>query len=172
MVQNTSYQIILDQLSHIFYITSGRNNFESEEAKNKFRFYYLDYFLQNYPDICFCAIDDSKKLVGYIVASPNTLKDDSLFDYHKYLELFRPHIVLFQAQLHINLLPETQGMGVGGLLMLALENQLKQQQVQGLFLITGKNSRNVSFYNKHQFIYQKVESFKDNPLIFMAKNLH
>jgi len=163
---------VLAQLNEIFFVTSGRTSFESEHAKLKFRYFYLDYFLEHYPDFCFCALDESRNVVGYIVASADTLKDQSLFEYHQYLELFREHIHQFPAQLHINLLPVTQGRGIGGLLIQALEHKLRQEQVPGVFLITGQNSRNVSFYNKHKYDQHWIQQFKSNYLIFMGKNLH
>jgi ribosomal protein S18 acetylase RimI-like enzyme len=159
------------QLRDIFFVTSGRTSFDSEEAKFKFRYFYLDYFLEHYPDFCFCAIDQTQNVVGYIVATPNTAEDLALFDYHKYLGLFQNHLQQFPAQLHINLSSQVQGRGVGGLLITALEQKLREMNVPGLFLITSQNSRNVNFYNKHQFDQQWVQDFKGNLLIFMGKKL-
>jgi ribosomal protein S18 acetylase RimI-like enzyme len=159
------------KLVEIFFATSGRSSFDSEEAKFKFRYFYLDYFLEHYPEYCFCALDSAQNVVGYIVASPHTLSDQPLFEYHKYLGLFEHLIPQFPAQLHINLSAETQGRGVGGLLMTALEVKLRSAQVPGVFLITGQNSRNVSFYIKHHYDQLWSTEFRGNSLIFMAKHL-
>lgn len=56
------------------------------------------------------------------------------------------------AHLHINLLPEARGTGLGGLLMEAWLDQLRQRAVPGCHLSTIlENTRAITFFEKHGF---------------------
>jgi ribosomal protein S18 acetylase RimI-like enzyme len=56
----------------------------------------------------------------------------------------------YPAHLHINILPEYQRFGYGGLLLSAYEENLRSRGVRGYHLITGaNNTKGIAFYNKH-----------------------
>jgi ribosomal protein S18 acetylase RimI-like enzyme len=58
----------------------------------------------------------------------------------------------YPAHLHIDLLPELQGKGIGRKLMDALFSELKQQKVSGVHLgVSKKNPDAVAFYQKLEF---------------------
>jgi GNAT superfamily N-acetyltransferase len=65
----------------------------------------------------------------------------------------------YPAHLHIDLLPELQGKGVGRKLMNALFEELKRQKVTGVHLgVSGKNSGAIAFYQKLGFtVYHEHE---------------
>ena len=170
-IQEFDREKVLARLQNIFFETSARSNFENKKVKDEFCYYYLDYFLERFPRHCFCAFDAEDNLLGYIVATPNTLQCPELFQYHAYLNLFSSYMSQFPAQLHINLTAKAQGMGVGGKLIGALETKLMSEDSLGLFLITGRQARNISFYQKHHFDTHFYHEFKSNSLIFMGKKL-
>ena len=56
----------------------------------------------------------------------------------------------YPAHLHINILPEYQRSGYGGLLLSAYEDNLRSRGLQGYHLGTGSNNtKGISFYHKH-----------------------
>lgn len=67
----------------------------------------------------------------------------------------------YPAHFHINLLPETQGSGIGKQLINTFINQLKSLQVTGLHLVVAsENKRAIHFYEKIGF--QAITSNEDS----------
>lgn len=124
-------------------------------------------------DFCFVAADETDCAKGYILCAP---------DYERYLAAFSakeqkqirklsplralqsrgalrlqaPFAKEFPAHLHIDLMPDIQGQGVGSLLMQTLKEKLMQSGVPGVFLcVSAGNARAVSFYRKHGFLVLK-----------------
>lgn len=62
-----------------------------------------------------------------------------------------PLFTEYPAHLHIDLLPEIQGMGFGRKLFETLKEHLKSQNVKGFHLgVSGKNKNAIAFYEKMQ----------------------
>jgi ribosomal protein S18 acetylase RimI-like enzyme len=129
------------------------------------------------PETCFVA-QTSARVVGYVVATPDTTAFHRRaeatwfpmlrsryalpsYDDNSPTALFtrtlhtghpppsRVDPVLYPASLHIDILPEAQGQGVGRRLMNRLFNHLKTDQVKGAHLYAGlANTRAIAFY-KH-----------------------
>lgn len=58
----------------------------------------------------------------------------------------------FPAHLHIGVLPDLQGQGIGGLLLTALEDHLRARGVPGVHLVTSSHHRKaIPFYEKHGY---------------------
>lgn len=78
------------------------------------------------------------------------------------LERFYPE---YPAHIHIDILEEYTGNGVGSKLMQALFEVLKEEKVPGIcVLVDTNNKRAVRFYEKMGF-----KAFEENPVIMLCK---
>lgn len=122
---------------------------------------------------------DTHRVVGYILCSSDTIGYENEFEKRylpkikdrfvnlkkqcfEYLEenrkllFFRRILDLglditdYPAHLHINILPEFQRSGYGGMLLSAYEANLRSRGIHGYHLCTGANNiKGISFYKKH-----------------------
>lgn len=131
---------------------------------------YCDYYLDNESEFCLVAVDENDLPVGYILCSVN------LGDYREqmteqYLPLIRKlsgsdyfrfaaEVKLEQrfikqgytAHLHIDILNEYQQQGVGTQLLDALLVKLKDNFVEGVYLVCGINNEDAkTFYENRGF---------------------
>lgn len=79
----------------------------------------------------------------------------------------KPELQNYPAHLHINLLPEVQGLGMGKKLIFAYVKKLKEIKIKGLHLEVGKKNINaVNFYERVGFTilkeYEKSIAFVMN----------
>jgi ribosomal protein S18 acetylase RimI-like enzyme len=123
---------------------------------------------------------DSSRAVGYIICASDTISYENEFEItylpmlhsrfeelaqqnYEFLEENRKLLFFnrrqdigfdvtdYPAHLHINILPEYQRSGYGGLLLSALEENLRSRGVRGYHLGTGaNNTKGISFYHKHE----------------------
>ena len=146
---------------------------------------FSTYYVRECYDTCFVLVDDSDKVVGYILCEP---------DYKRYNKIFRkvdvpeikkldkasgrsawlfpiPYTFFgrkYHAHLHIDILDEYQNQGFGGKLMDALFTELKSRNVKGVMLQADiHNEGAVRFYKRLGF---KMLSTKLKTAT-MAKNL-
>ncbi len=159
---------ILNEIREIFFESSTKKEFKDNEEKELFFEKYLGYYLTHHPELTFIALD--KKVLGYIVAAPDS-NASGLHALQPHLGVFKKYFNKFPAHLHINCHHESRGLGVGGLLILALENKLKSLNILGVHIMTGADSINRKFYQKSGFDFEAVESFRDSSILFMGKCL-
>ena len=146
---------------------------------------FSTYYVRECYDTCFVLVDDSDKVVGYILCEP---------DYKRYNKIFRkvdvpeikkldkasgrsawlfpiPNTLFgrkYPAHLHIDILDEYQNQGFGAKLMDALFTELKRRNVKGVMLQADiHNEGAVRFYKRLGF---KMLSTKLKTAT-MAKNL-
>lgn len=162
--------IIWQQVEGIFLESSAVQSFESATEKKKFTYKYLEYYKIRYPEL-FIVASLQNKVIGYICASSDTISDDELFKSQPHLESFIKYYHDFPAHLHINCHREARGLGIGSLLVKALESVLSKKSIKGLHLITTEESRNVSFYQKHNYNRVFKAAYNGANLILMGKPL-
>lgn len=139
-----------NEIREIFWVTSGKSLFESDLEKKKFEYKYLGYYFENARELF--LIYKEKNVLGYICSVQDITKHPFLLnssDYHKY---FQSHYDKYPSELHINMHPKSQGMGLGSKLINALLLKLSGSTIHGSFLITDSSSRNVNFYEKNGYI--------------------
>ena len=138
------------------------------------------------------VVDDGERAVGYIVAAPDTREfvrryreswlpgfaqkyarvDPPVTEDEQMRHLgFWPERMLideldeFPAHLHIDLLPEAQGTGMGRRLIETLRDALREAGIPGLHLsMDGDNDRARRFYDRLGF-FDLPSSNADNPLL-------
>jgi ribosomal protein S18 acetylase RimI-like enzyme len=141
----------------IFWQTSARTSFENPDKKKQFQTHYLDRYLQ---EIALVAKINSK-VVGYIIATENSLKMPHSTD------LFSDLYEDYPAHLHINCDENFRGQGIGRQLIDTLENKLKSQGCAALHLITSPSAQNVSFYRQLGFDFEVLRG----EMLFLGKKL-
>lgn len=131
---------------------------------------YCDYYLDNEPEFCFVAVDESDVPVGYILCAVKLdeyheqmtgnylplVRKISGTDYYRFsaeVKLEQRYIKQgYTAHLHVDILPEYQRQGIGTQLLNALLSKLEQSFVEGVYLVCGiKNEGARAFYEKFGF---------------------
>ena len=161
---------IWQQVEDIFLESSAVQSFESATEKKKFIYKYLEYYKIRYPEL-FIVASVQDKIMGYICASSDTISDNELFKSQPHLESFTDYYPEFPAHLHINCHRESRGLGVGSILVKALESVLGQKSIKGLHLITTEDARNVKFYEKNNYSKIYRAAYNGANLILMGKPL-
>lgn len=169
---------LFDELTHsekkiideIFFASSAVKKFQSIDAKEKFHYKYLGVYQKNYSKLFLCILKDNIPL-GYICGVTDSIKATELFELLSHYKMFEDLYAKFPAHLHINLSPESTGLGLGSILISEFEKRLVKLNILGVHLITGPDSRNVNFYRKNGYLYDEKRSFNDSSLLFLGKNL-
>lgn len=131
---------------------------------------YCDYYLDNEPEYCFVAVDEQDIPVGYVLCAVDLdkyhdqMKDNYLpvvrkvsgSDYFRFsaeVKLEQRYIKQgYTSHLHIDVLNERKGEGIESALLDALTNKLKENFIEGLFLVCGvKDKEACEFYEKRGF---------------------
>ncbi|MDU4694230.1 MAG: GNAT family N-acetyltransferase [Paenibacillus sp.] len=164
---------------------------------------WIRQFLVTEPQNCYVLEHpDTQKVVGYIVCATDTIAYENEFEKtyfpklknrlheletqgFEYVEENRKLLFFkriqekgfdvsdYPAHLHINILPEYQRSGYGGMLLSAFEENLRTRCVHGYHLGTGaNNTKGLSFYNKHSLdLLQTVYKDGKPEICIMGKKL-
>ena len=126
---------------------------------------FCRYFITHCPETCFVAADGSDIPVGYILCAPS-FADWCRYAPEQFLSGFPfgllwsigsmlgavAYLKQYPAHLHINLLPTYQRQGLGGQLMQALEQELRQRNCSGVSLCVDKHNHGaIRFYESCGF---------------------
>lgn len=153
------------QMEEIFWATSARQSFSTPQERSQFLERYLGPYALDWSWVA----EEQGKVLGYLVASRNTLKTAPYWGAH--LELFADLLQRYPAHLHINLSSEARGKGIGAGLVEQLLARLRQQEVAGVHIITTATARNTSFYTKCGFSHRVERLLGETPLVLMGRSL-
>ena len=141
----------------------------SEDTKKYILIMYCNYYIEQEPQNCFVAVDDSDNAVGYIICSENYEKYAEVFS-EKYLpqaaaisarryveakldmlshSMFKND---YTAHFHIDIDEAYQRAGLGSLLISTLKAHLRKKHLPGMMLVCGEdNQLAINFYTKNGF---------------------
>lgn len=133
-------------------------------------------YVERHPDLAWVVESDDGRTIGYIVATDDTdafyawfrdewwprfqerfpraeeprTREERMIEYgYTRMPGIEPNALDFPAHLHIDLLPETQGQGLGRRLMETLFSELTRRGVRGLHLgIDPNNAGAAAFYER------------------------
>lgn len=156
--------------------TANKKLKSTEKAQKATLLLYCDYYIRTSLYYCFVAVDEeTNKIVGYILCSPNYKHYLCDFTNVELVELRKlglkyylmgkgailsqkKYAIDFPAHIHIDILPEFQNQGIGSQLMDKLLYFLKIDTSQGIFLsVAPKNKKAKKFYEKYYF--EKINLF-------------
>lgn len=155
----------ISSVEEIFFMTASIQSFSSDESRARFKYKYFGYYLEKYPELVLVAQKD-ERILGYCLGSPKT--DEDFFTIQPHLEVFNDLYISYPAHLHINLHPDSQGLGIGQKLFTAWEERVCKK-VRGLHIMTGPDSRNVSFYRRLGMTHEDVRKYQGHEILFMGK---
>lgn len=159
-------QTDLPRVEEIFFLTAAVQQFSSEEARDKFKYKYLGYYLVHYPQLALVARYQNRVL-GYCLGADQTT--EAFYPHQPHLALFSDLFVAFPAHLHINLHPESQGLGIGAKLIGVWEKKLAPS-VKGMHIMTDPQARNTRFYRRLGLDFEVVRKYQNHDILFMGKN--
>ncbi len=157
---------------------SGKDATELFIDKDILGHYYAAPYAFFYPEVCF-VVTNNEKPCGYIIGTTDSQKffnqcenewfpvlrnkypmpssDNTSFDARIIRRIheghtFKHELMDYPAHLHIDLLPETQGQGIGRKIMETFIQKLKGLNISALHLEVGKsNAGAIKFYEKLGF---------------------
>lgn len=165
------WQARATELDPIFFEASLTKSFADDAARRVFHERWLGRFLTNWPELVHVAVSSGGRLVGYIVgAFVDPARSDRFKDlgFYKHLAHLTPY---YPAHLHINLAPDVRGFGIGSRLIRAFEMNARDHMMPGVHLVTGRDSRNRSFYAQNGYRQIAGLIWGDTPIVMLAKTL-
>ena len=164
---------VKSQIEEVFFLCSSRTDFKNQKEKGEFLEKWTGYYWKSEISNIYIALNKKdQNVLGYLMGCPNSCQAlDFYSDKNKSYAVFEDLFTKFPAHLHINCHPVSQGMGVGQLLIQKFFHDLKFQNVQGVHIITSKEARNVSFYQRMGMDYSELRTWKGHELYFMGKTL-
>jgi GNAT superfamily N-acetyltransferase len=158
-------------LDPIFFDASLTRDFSGDEAKAAFRERWLGRFLDRWPELTHVAVDERGLFTGYIVGAHVDPAIDPAFadvGFYAHLTHLTPD---FPAHFHINLAPDARGNGIGGRLIEAFVADAEAAGLSGIHLVTGRDSRNRSFYARNGFACVAELEWGGTPIVMLGRRV-
>jgi GNAT superfamily N-acetyltransferase len=159
----------LAELDPIFFESSLTKSFADQAARSAFHERWLGRFLARWPELAHVALSDAGPIVGYIVgAHADPARDPAFADIGVYREL--AHLTpQYPAHLHINLAAAARSRGTGSRLVEAFVGDARRAGLPGVHLVTGRDSRNRSFYARNGFLCAAEITWGGTPIVMLAR---
>lgn len=159
------------ELNAIFFSSSTQQAFASEAEKEAFRERWLGRYLEHDPQLAFAAVIPNGSIVGYIAGSADDPALAPRFSDIGYFQTFKDLTSAYPAHFHVNLAPAFRGRSIGASLVETFVTAVKRTGAPGLHVVTGRNARNVAFYQRQGFIEAGAAGTGTKPIIFLARPL-
>lgn len=161
----------MSAIREIFFVSSSRQSFASNEEREKFFATWTGFYFQNCPELILLdRAGDGSNVRGYLMgcadsASAMEYYRERLKSYAVFADLF-PR---YPAHLHINVHPSARSQGVGARLIERFAAILRGQGVRGLHIVTSPTAANLDFYRRNGFVFEEIRSWGAHSLLFMGK---
>lgn len=166
----------IKDVEYVCRMTAGEKSINDEAVGRLMSSMFSTYYARECYDSCFVLVDESDKVVGYLLCEPDYRRFSKIFrkvDVPKIYKLEKkagircwffpvPYSLMgwkYPAHLHIDLLPEYQSGGYGSKMMQMLLEDLRAKNVKGLMLMAGGwNHGAIRFYKRNGFkmIFNKL----------------
>ncbi len=168
-------------LDRIFFSSSARQSFASDEERSVFRERWLGRFLGHEARHGFVVIAhglgepgaerSGGQLIGYLVASLDNPARNPRFADIGYFQSFAALCEWYPAQLHINIDASYRSFGIGARLIEQFCDYARARGTAGVHVVTSPASRNVSFYNRLGFEDVGRNGVGANEVVFLGRTL-
>jgi GNAT superfamily N-acetyltransferase len=155
----------------VFFSSSRRQSFESDEEKAEFRERWLGRYLAHFPHYALVALDGERHVVGYLVGSLDDPARDPLFADLTFFPHFSALTPRWPAQLHVNLDAGWRGRGIGARLVAAFSDLARTGGAPGVHVVTTRGARNVGFYLANGFVERGALAGDGHELLFLGRDL-
>lgn len=161
---------ILEEIDEIFFTSSLTQDFSSPEARLAFRERWLGRYLAHDPQWFYLAICGGR-VAGYLAGAVDDPAKTERFRDIGYFQIWSAHTATYPAHLHVNVLASFRGNGIGSLLIERFVEDLENAGVKGVHLVTGRNSRNVVFYQRNGFEPVADMSWHGSEIVMLGRLL-
>lgn len=159
------------QFRELFFITSARKSFASEEEKEQFFQKWTAFYFANSSEYIYLALKDGE-LLGYLTGHPHSAQCRELYLNNFTFAIFEDYHFDFPAHLHINCHPQSARKGIGRKLIDRFCSDLSSMGIGGVHIVTSPVAENVLFYQKCGFDFRLVRNMEKNfELLFMGKRI-
>lgn len=160
---------LITDLDRIFFSSSARQSFESEQEKSQFRERWLGRYIKYFPDCTIVALDKEKRAIGYVIGSLDDPATDPLFADLPFLAAFAALTARYPAQLHVNIDADWRGQKIGAALVGAFAELASEAGAPGIHAVTARGMRNVGFYLANGFEERGATTMNGHELIFLGR---
>lgn len=157
------------RITDIFFAASATRAFASDDARAAFEECWLGRYLAHDADLVYVALSQDGEVIGYLVAATDDPATAPRFADIAYFKDVAAVTARFPAHLHINLDEGWRGGGIGQALIEAVVAELARRRVPGVHVVTGRTSRNVSFYRKAGFAEVAAPTWDGKPLVMLGR---
>lgn len=157
----------LAALEEIFFLSAGRTEFASPEARTAFLHTWTGWYLAQAPRHVWLWQDGDGTIAGYLTGCPDSAGAVELFRTIPRYAAFADLFPRFPAHLHVNVRPERRGQGIGEQLVERFATDCAAAGLAGVHAVTAPGLRNVGFYTRLGF----TEAVPRPPLLFLGRPL-
>lgn len=166
---------LLAAIDDIFFAASSKTSFADEAERAAFRERWLGQFLREDPEWVYVVGRDlethgTPDVVGYLVASLDDPARSHRFADISYFRDFAQVTPQYPAQLHINLREGARGSGLGSRLLQRALVDVSAAGVPGVHVVTGRDMRNVTFYNRNGFEEVAVAEHGGHEVVLLGRS--
>lgn len=148
-------------ITDIFFRSSVRQSFESDEARARFLATWTGWYLSEGAADVWLSLDDAGTVIGYLTGCRDSRAARPLFTTVPRYDAFADLFDRFPAHLHVNVHPDHRNGGIGA----ALVEHFAAVCGTGVHVVTGAGARNAAFYRRHGF----TEAVERGGLLFLGR---
>jgi GNAT superfamily N-acetyltransferase len=140
---------LIREATQIFFETAHIKVFESPPVQDAFYQRWFGHYLATDPASFLLALDENGAAIGYLAGCLDSFSEAArliIGDIPFYTPAFCSALRDHPSHFHINVKPGFQGNGVGRLLIARFFKLCRDRGSPGIHVVTGANSRAVTFY--------------------------
>jgi GNAT superfamily N-acetyltransferase len=161
----------LGDIDDIFFQSSAKRDFSSQEEKQAFREMSLGRYIEKHLSSFFVALDADGRAVGYLAGcleNPITLSHFNDVAYFRSIEdICRD----YPAHLHVNVAERYRNRGLGTALVGRFVEWAKLHPVEGIHLVTSSGARSIPFYRRLGFTELRTFPWNVGTSVCMGRKL-
>jgi GNAT superfamily N-acetyltransferase len=161
----------LGDIDDIFFESSVRRDFCSQQEREAFRDMSLGRYIEKYRDSFFVALDDAGRAVGYLAGCLENPTKLNLFNDVSYFRYIDDICQDYPAHLHVNVTERHRNRGLGTALVERFADWAKLHSVKGIHLVTSSSARSIPFYRRLSFIELRTLSWNSGTSVCMGRKL-
>lgn len=161
----------LAALERIFFESSSRTEFASEQERRTFFERWTSFYLDWHPEHVWLWMDPEDGFSGYLTGCLDSAAAEPLYNSLPSYGLFERHFREFPAHLHVNCRGARRNVGIGAGLVDTFIEECRAAGLAGVHIVTAPGARNVRFYERVGFTERVTGAYLGRPLLFMGRRL-
>ena len=160
----------LERVEEIFFLSSATGGTLIGPDRDAFYRRWTGFYLGQHPDLVLLYEDDGA-VVGYLMGCDRSTEATRLFDDIFYFRAFEDCYANYPAHLHLNVLPEHRGVGVGARLIARFEELCAARGCAGVHLVTAAGARNRTFYERVGYETVSQRRVDERDLVLLGRKI-